>query len=510
MTRLALDGVEKRFGATTAVAPLTLALAAGTIHGVLGENGAGKSTLVRMVAGVLAPDAGTIAVDGAVLPPGAARAARRAGVGVVHQHFALVGALTVAENLLLGRAEVTRHLLRPAALARAAQELAVAHGLDVGDPRTRCDALPVGTLARIEILRALAGRPRVLLLDEPTAALTPPETAELFATLRRLRDGGMLIVLITHKLAEATALCDRITVLRGGRVVASLLPAETTPDELAAIMVGGAAPAEEVAAALGPTAAPTLAAPGEVAPVLVAEGLTTPRARARCALAGVALRLLPGEIHGIAGVDGNGQDELAGALYGTEPRAGDVRVAGVAVPPGDVGAAQGVGLALVPSDRQRDGLALGLAVWENVLLAAPVLARFTRGGTVDRAGARALAARLARDYRVVLRSLEQPIGELSGGNRQRVVIGRALAFDPLVLIAQNPTRGLDVAATAQVHATLRRVAAAGTAVLLISSDLDEILVLADRVQVLFRGRLLEPRDGAGRAEIGRLMAGLAA
>jgi simple sugar transport system ATP-binding protein len=511
LTRLALHALTKRFGSVTAVAPLTLELGAGSIHGILGENGAGKTTLVEMIAGTVAPDGGTVAIDGRLLPPGDARAARRAGVGVVHQHFALIGALSVAENLFLGRADGTRRLVRPGQLADDARALASAHGIDIGDPRLACRELPVGALARVEILRALSGEPRVLLLDEPTAVLTPPEVAELFTTLRRLRDGGMLILFITHKLAEAMSLCDRLTVLRGGHVVESLTAAETSPREIAALMVGGSADgvlAPESRRADADTGSADAGVDEQPDPMLSVRALATPAARRRSALTDVAFELAAGEIRGIAGVDGNGQDELAGALYGTTPRAGQVRLGGRELPAYDVRAAQNAGMALLPADRQRDGLALALDVWENVLLAAPILSRFARRGWIDRAGARGFAARLARDYRVVLATIEQPVGELSGGNQQRIVIGRALAMRPLVLVAQNPTRGLDVAAAAHVHATLRRVAAAGTAVLLISTDLDEVLALATRVHVLYRGRLLPPVAAPDRTRLGRLMAGL--
>jgi simple sugar transport system ATP-binding protein len=511
LIRLALHTVRKRFGAVTAVAPVTLALPAGRIHALLGENGAGKSTLVRMIAGVIRPDGGRIELDGRALALGNPCAARAAGVGVVHQHFALVGALSVAENLLLGRTEVARTIVRPASLVREARALADAHGLDIGDPSALCRALPVGALARVEILRALAGTPRVLLLDEPTAVLTPPEIAELFETLRRLRDAGMLILLVTHKIDEVMRVCDGITVLRDGRVVAEHAVTDTSAGAIAAIMVGGAVDGDGPAAAHPAPAAhvphPRRDETGGTA--LAVQGIATAPARGRTALAAVTFTMRPGEIRGVAGVDGNGQDELAGALYGTTPRAGTVAVDAVEIAAGSVPAAQQAGIALIPSDRQRDGLALELSVRENALLAAPVLARCTRHGIVDRFQAERIADRLVRDYRVTLESVTQPMAELSGGNQQRVVIGRALAADPRVLIAVNPTRGLDIAATAQVHDTLRRVAAAGTAVLLISTDLDEILALASEVHVLFRGRLSAPRANPERETLGRLMAGLA-
>ncbi len=470
---------------------------------MLGENGAGKSTLVRLIAGAERPDAGTIAIDGAVLPAGDPRAARAAGVGVVHQHFALVGALSVAENLALGRPEATRAWLAPARLAAEAGALAAAHGLDVGDPSVPCGALPVGAQARVEILRALTASPRVLLLDEPTAVLTPPEIDELFASLRRLRDGGMLVLFITHKLEEALALCDTMSVLRGGKLVTTVGARATTASELAHLMVG-------VDAAPKPAGVRARTRPATPEPLaLVARGLATDAGAGRTVLAHVDLTLAAGEICGVAGVDGNGQDELAEALAGAIPRRGTVVVHGTTLVPGDVEAALDAGVALIPGDRRRAGLAAALSVWENACLAAPLLARFTHLGRLDVGRARAFAADLVRTYRVRAPSLTHPIGALSGGNQQRVVIGRALALAPRVLVAVNPTRGLDIAATAQVHAVLAAAAATGTAVLLFSTDLDELATVADRLLVLYRGRLTGPIAPADRARAGALMAGLA-
>ena len=501
--RLALSGVTKRFGRLTALAPLTMDLPAGTIHGVLGENGAGKSTLVRMIAGVLRPDGGTIAIDGTLLPAGDPRAARAAGVGVVHQHFALIGALSVAENLALGRREATGRGFTPARLAAEAAALARAHGLDVGDPSVRCGSLPVGTQARVEILRALAGDPRVLLLDEPTAVLTPGEIDDLFATLRHLRAAGLSMLFVTHKLDEALDLCDAVSVLRRGRLVASTDARAVTPEQLARLMVGDAASGTT----MHPRARRAAATPEAFA--LVARDVATEPARGRVALAGIRLAVAAGEICGVAGVDGNGQDELAAALTGLAPRRGTVVVHGRTVPPADPNAAQDAGIALIPGDRSREALAPTMAVWENALLAAPLLARFTGVAMLDVGRAHAFAAALVQEYRVAAPSLDHPIAALSGGNQQRVVIGRALAQAPRVLVAVNPTRGLDIAATVAVHALLTATADAGAAILLLSTDLDELERVADRLLVLYRGRLSDPVSPADRARVGALMAGLA-
>ena len=498
--RLALHGLTKRYGAPIALAPLDLELPAGHIHGILGENGAGKSTLVRIVAGAVRPDAGTMTVDGAAVATGDPRAARAAGIGVVHQHFALVPAMTVAENLALGRPEATGAWLDPRTLAADARALSTAHGLDVGDPSAPCGTLPVGRQARIEILRALAATPRVLLLDEPTAVLTPGETDELFATLRRLRADGMTILFVTHKLEEALGLCDAVSVLRGGRRVTTVATAELSARALAELMVGSAAP-------VAPAKRPPHAR-GD-AGALVVRDLATDPAPGRVALAGMSLDLAAGEICGVAGVDGNGQDELAAALAGAVPRRGVVVVHGATLRSGDLHAAIDAGMTLVPGDRRHAGLALGLATWENAILAAPLLARFTRRGWVDVKRARAFAADVVKRYRVSAPSLDHPIGALSGGNQQRIVIGRALALAPRVLVAVNPTRGLDIAASAQVHALLATAAAGGAAVLWISTDLDELAATCDRVFVLYRGRLSGPLPPQDRARIGAAMGGVA-
>jgi simple sugar transport system ATP-binding protein len=519
--RLALRGLEKRYGARRALAAVTLDLAAGTIHGILGENGAGKSTLVRVIAGALLPDAGTVAIDGTPLVLGAPRAARTAGVGVVFQHFALIGALSVAENLFLGVPEMAAPrawMISPRRLADAATALAERHGLALGDPDARVDSLPVGVQARLEIVRALSGPVKILLLDEPTAVLTPAETAELFTTLRRLRDAGVLVVLITHKLAEALAVCDRVSVMRAGALVTTVAARDLSPATLATLMVGapaavvatqvdaiapgGAAMRTEAGAPSATTTVPTVR--------LEVRALSTPRTSGRTALHDIALTVAAHEICGIGGVDGNGQEELAAALYGLVPRSGEVRVGGATVPAGDVVAAQDAGVALIPGDRRRDGLAPRLSLWENVLLSRPLLARSAPRGVLDVRAARSAAANLAERYHIVHARLDQPVADLSGGNQQRVVIGRALAAAPRVLIAVNPTRGLDIAATTQVRATLVDAVRAGAGVLLISTDLDELTALCARLFVLYRGRLRGPVAPDDRARIAALMAGVAA
>ena len=499
--RLALHGLEKRYGPRRALAALDLELGRGTIHGILGENGAGKSTLVRIVAGALRADAGTVAVDGVPLPPGVPRAARAAGVGVVFQHFALIGALSVAENLALAAPELAGDgPASPRRLAAAAAELAARHGLAIGDPRARVETLPVGTRARVEILRALSGPMKVLLLDEPTAVLTPGETADLFAMLQRLRAADALVVLITHKLSEALEVCDRVSVMRAGARVTSVATRELSPAALARLMVGdavtthaGAAPRDTARAGSEHERAAAAAAS-----LLAVHALSTGGGSGETAL------------HDVELVVGAGEDELAAARYGLSPRAGEVRIGGAVVAEGDVAAVQRAGAALIPGDRRRDGLAPRLRIWENALLSRPLLARVAPRGMLDPTAARAVAAELAKRYRIVHTALDQPVADLSGGNQQRLIVGRALATAPRVLIAVNPTRGLDVAATAHVHATLTDAARGGAAVLLISTDLDELAALCSRLFVLYRGRLAGPVAPDDRGRLAALMAGIAA
>ncbi len=423
----------------------------------------------------------------------------------MHQHFALVGALSVAENLALGRPEATGPWIAPARLAADARALAAEHGLDIGDPTAACAALPVGTQARIEILRALSATPRVLLLDEPTAVLTPSETDELFTSLRRLRAAGMLVLFITHKLEEALGLCDAVSVFRRGALVTTVGAHDVTARALAGLMVGA-----EAASAAAASAQPRHAVERSPEPLaLVVRACATDAASGRVALTGIDLTLAAGEICGIAGVDGNGQDELAAALTGLTPRQGTVVVHGKTLAANDVHAASAAGVALIPGDRRREALALGLSVVENAILPRRLLGRFSRSGRLDLRAARAFATALVREYRVAAPSLSHPIGALSGGNQQRIVIGRTLALAPRVLVAVNPTRGLDIQAAAQIHALLAAGAAGGTAVLVLSTDLDELARVCDRLFVLYRGRLSGAIAPTDRARAGALMAGIA-
>ena len=478
MPRVALRDIRKRFGATEALRGASLELEPGSVHALLGENGAGKTTLVRTLYGSVRPDSGAIELDGRGVEIQGPSQALALGIGMVHQHFMLVPALSVAENLLLG--EPGPVWLPPRQRNEQARALLERFALPL-DPEARTDSLAVAQMQRLEIARALARGANVLVLDEPTAVLAPSEVDELLALLARLRDEGKSIVLISHKLEEITAVCDRVTVLRAGQTVASQPLAGLDAGQLGRLMVGDALP---------PPGLPPAVEPGPIA-------LSLSGVRA-AGLAGIDLELRAGELVALAGIDGNGQgplEELLAGVRGLE--AGSLRVLR---PP----------LALLSGDRHRTGLVLELSVEENLVLPEAALGGeppvFT-SGLIRRAALRDAAHGAIERFGIKARP-EEPARSLSGGNQQKLCVARALRARPGVLVAVNPTRGLDVAATAAVREELRREARAGTAVLLISTELDEVLELGMRIAVLFRGQLLPVAPGAHeRAAIGRLMLG---
>lgn len=486
---LALRAIEKRFGSVQALRGADLVLAPGEVHALLGENGAGKSTLVGIAAGAARPDAGEIVVRGQRLTLDSPRAARRLGIGLVRQHPSAIPALTVAENVAL--AAGWRPV--PRAIERRVAELGERLGLPV-DPRARAGDLSVGLRQRIELLSALAplldraDAAPILLLDEPTAILAPAEAAGLLALVRRLADGGAAVALITHKLDEALAAADRVTVLRRGETVLTGSAAAQRPAALAAVMLGGAPPAD-------PDASGADTAPRVAGPVLArALELEVEREGGGLAVRGVSLELRAGEIVGIAAVEGNGQRELLRAVAGVlRPAAGLLDMAGP--------------VAFIPEDRTSEGLIGELSLTENVVLAPREDAPWLRGGRINWRAAERETAELIARHGIRAAGPRAPAATLSGGNQQKLLLGRALAQRPRVLVAENPTRGLDVGAAAEIHARLRRAAAEGAAVLLHAGDLDDVLAIADRLLVMSRGRLLVPPSGADRRAIGALMLG---
>jgi ABC-type uncharacterized transport system ATPase subunit len=502
-----MRGISKRFGAVQANRGVDLEVRRGSVHGIVGENGAGKSTLMAILYGLVPADAGEIEVDGRALRIAGSRDAIRAGIGMVHQHFMLVDRLSGLDNVILGAEPGWR--LRPArAQARARLCALMADtGLQVRLDLA-VEQLPVGERQRLEILKALYRGARILILDEPTAMLTPHETAQLFDTLRRLRAGGTTVLLISHKLAEIVALCDAVTVMRAGAVVLDRAVSDTGIDALAEAMVGrrvgNGAGAPAPAAAAG-------------APLLQARDLHCDDALGVTRLAGVALELHRGEIVGVAGVAGNGQSELLEVLAGMRsPRAGALAVGEQRFEPSrwiDPVAARALGIAHLPEDRQRCGLILAFAAWESAVLGYHRAARYRAPWAgLDRAAMRADAAALMAEFDVRPPDPDLRTGQLSGGNQQKLMVAREAGAAPQVLLAGQPTRGVDIGAVETIHRQLRAIRERGGAVLLVSSDLDEILALADRVLVLDRGRIRGelPRARCDTVALGRLMAAAAA
>ncbi|HET9040667.1 MAG TPA: ABC transporter ATP-binding protein [Gemmatimonadales bacterium] len=492
---LALRGIRKQFGPVQALRGADFTLMPGELHALLGENGAGKTTLMHMAYGLARPDAGTVTIDGVMVSVPSPRAARRLGVGMVHQHFTSVPALSVAENVALAAGWP----VRPGALRERVRALAEQIGLPL-EPDTPAGRLSVGLKQRLEIVKALATDVRVLLLDEPTAVLAPGEAEDMLRVVRAFTARGGSAVLITHKLDEALAVADRVTVLRQGVVVHEGAVADETQESLAAAMIGRGTAG---GAALGDEARPVRGGddssaageqPATPSRVLVRlEELEVPRDTGYgIAVRRASLAIRGGEIVGIVAVEGNGQRELLRAVAGRlHPLRGRREVAGP--------------VGFIPEDRTTEGLIPSLSLTENLVLGSRPDDPWIRRGRVDWRVARACTAALLAEYEVVAPGPDVPAAALSGGNQQKVVVARELARQPRVVVAENPTRGLDLRAAAAIQRRLRDAAAGGAAVLVYSSDLDEVLALADRILVAARGTLIEPAPGATRAQVGELM-----
>jgi simple sugar transport system ATP-binding protein len=477
-----MRGIAKRFGSVQALRGADFVLAPGELHALLGENGAGKTTLMHVAFGLVRPDAGEVAVAGVTQHVASPRVARRLGIGMVHQHFTSIPALSVAENVALAAGWA----VAPVPLRARVQELGERYGLPL-DPDARVSGLSVALKQRLEILKALASDARILLLDEPTAVLAPGEADELLRVVRGFTHAGGSAVLITHKLDEALAAADRVTVLRQGSVVYTGAVAGQTPALLARAMIGDSA---------SPDAGPARprADPSADAPVLVRlEDLEVSRESGYgLAVRHATLGIRSGEIVGVAAVEGNGQRELLRAVAGRlQPLRGRREVAGP--------------VAFIPEDRTTEGLIPSLSLTENIVLGSRHDDPWIRRGRVDWKVARGRTAALLQEYGVAAPGPEVPAGWLSGGNQQKLVLGRELSRQPRVVVAENPTRGLDLRATEAIHARLRDAAADGAAVLVYSSDLDEVLALAGRLLVAARGSISEVPAGATRADIGALM-----
>ncbi len=500
-TALELRGIVKTFGALRANDGVDLVVEWGQVHALLGENGAGKSTLMNVVYGLTRPDAGEIVFDGRRVTIHRPGDAIGLGIGMVHQHFMLIPPLTVAENVVLGR-ETPRPggFLDRAVAARTVRELSERYGLAV-DPQARVGDLPVGVQQRVEILKALYRGARLLILDEPTAVLTPDEIDRLFEIVRNLTGGGHSVIFITHKLREVMEVADRITVMRRGKVVGETAPRESSPEQLAQMMVGRPV---LLRVEKGP------AHPGDV--VLEVRGLTVEDDRHRVAVEDVSLQVRAGEILGIAGVDGNGQTELVEAIMGLRPvRSGRVLIQGEDRTHASTHDRIGSGIGHIPADRHAMGIILEMPVFDNVVLNDYDRPPFARWVLRRLAAVRDYAARLVRTFDIRAESVDDPAGSLSGGNQQKLVVAREMGSNPRVLIAAQPTRGIDVGSIEFVHRRLIEQRDGGLAVLLVSSELDEILSLSDRIAVMFRGRVVGVVEGgeADRRRIGLMMAGAA-
>ena len=502
---LRLVGVSKRFPGVLANDKVDFDLAPGEIHALLGENGAGKTTLMNVVYGLYAQDEGQISINGEEVEIHDPNDALARGIGMVHQHFMLVPVMTVVENLMLGN-ETTRGLrlgslsdLDEKQVAEDVKQLGEVHGLAI-NPDALVQDLSVGAQQRVEIVKALYRGADVLILDEPTAVLTPQEAEELFRVMRSLIDEGKSIIFITHKLKEVLEIADRITVLRNGKVVGITTPSETTEAELAAMMVG-----REVILQVekGP------AHPGD--PVLKVEDVKVKDLREQMVVNGVSFEVRGGEILGIAGVQGNGQAQMVEAITGlAHVESGHVTVDGKETTNLKPRKVTEAGIAHVPADRHKHGLVLVYPIDENLILQTYYLTPFSRRTFIQPKAVRENAEKLVKEYDVRTPSISTLAGSLSGGNQQKVIVARELSRDIRLLIANQPTRGLDVGSIEYIHNRIIEKRDEGVGVLLISSELDEILGLSDRIAVMYAGEILTvmPANEATKERLGLLMAGV--
>ncbi|MEX2486095.1 MAG: ABC transporter ATP-binding protein [Nitriliruptoraceae bacterium] len=497
--KLELAGITKRFPGVVANDHVDLVVEPGEVHGLLGENGAGKSTLMNILYGLYAADEGEIRIDGVPVSfadPGDAIAA---GIGMVHQHFMLIPVFTVAENIVLG-VETTQRLgrLDRAKAAAAVRELAEQRGLPV-DPDALVEDLPVGVQQRVEILKALYRDAKLLILDEPTAVLTPQEIEDLFEAIRAFTADGRSVIFISHKLREHRAIADRVSVLRRGKIVGTADPREATEQDLANLMVG-----RPVSLEVDKTPA---ARDGEV--VLEVAEVVVQNDAGATVVDHATFTVRRGEILAIAGVEGNGQTPLVEAITGLEPvDGGDVRVGGSSIVGRSRKQVLRGGVGHVPEDRATDGLIGEFTVAENVILNLWDVEPFARRATLQFGAINAHAQRLVDEYDIRTPSVATPASSLSGGNQQKVVVARELDQQIDLLVAAQPTRGVDVGSIENIHAQLVAKRDRGTAVVLVSSELDEVLALADRIAVMFQGRLMGPFDmPVSKEAVGRMMAG---
>ena len=512
-----LRELTKRFGAVMANAGVNLRVAPGTIHGLIGENGAGKSTAMKLLYGMYRPDSGDIVVFGEKRVWSSPLDAIRCGLGMVHQHFMLAGTYSALDNILLGAEPMRLGIVQRRRAQERLDALGAQYGLTV-EWRRPIAQLAVGQQQRIEILKLLYREARILVLDEPTAVLTPQETKALFDNLRRLRDEGKTILLVTHKLKEVMALTERVTVFRAGRVTGEVRTADTTTEELAFLMVGRKVSLGLATAADGEGSERRKREKGGASdPMLALEisKLTVKgKSEIRHRLSDVSFSVGRGEVVGIAGVEGNGQNELLQAIL--NPRdahcrsSGTVKVLGREVQNWKADRIRDCGVAVIPEDRLREGLLLERPVVENFLLGRQRSPAFNRSGLLNFGAIRNSAARAMEEYDVRPRELDTPAGRLSGGNQQKLIVAREFERKPKVLIAAHPNRGVDVGAVESIHARILRARDDGAGVLLVSSELDEVLALSDRILVMYEGRIVAQfgRGKVAERELGMKMGGM--
>jgi general nucleoside transport system ATP-binding protein len=497
---LELRGITKRFPGVLANDSVDLTVRSGEILGLLGENGAGKTTLMNILYGLYSADEGEILIDGAPQHFDGPGDAIAAGIGMVHQHFMLVPVFTVTENVVLGVEPTVGGVgvLDMKAARKDVLEISAKYGLEV-PPDAYIEDLPVGVQQRVEIIKVLFRQAEVLVFDEPTAVLTPQEVKEFFQILRQLRDTGKAIVFITHKLKEVLEISDRISVLRRGAVVGDAIPGEASEETLAEMMVGRP---------VDLTVAKATARPGDV--VLEVKDLVVVDERFHRSVDHVGFQIRAGEIVGVAGVQGNGQTELVEALTGLrEPLSGTITVSGEDLTKASPREIHGKSVAHVPEDRQRSGLVLRFTVAENLVLNNYYAPPYSRGIVMDWDETRKMAARLVEEYDVRTPSIDTELGNLSGGNQQKVIVAREFGRDVKLVIASQPTRGLDVGSIEYIHERIVQERDQGAAILIVSTELDEVLALSDRILVMYRGAIVAETtpEQTSASEMGLFMAG---
>lgn len=498
--KLELRNITKRFGTLVANDNISLTLAPGEILSLLGENGAGKSTLMNVLYGLLQPDEGQILIDDTEVKFSGPGEAMAAGIGMVHQHFMLIPVFTVAENVVLGH-EPTGKVgnLDLEAARKLVKEISDRFGFDI-DPDAKIEDLPVGAQQRVEIIKSLARDAKILVLDEPTAVLTPQETDELMEIMRGLKANGTSIIFITHKLREVQKVADRIIVIRQGKVVSEASP-KATAGELASLMVGREVDLDT-----------KKKAPKIGAETLVVKDLTVLDDRNQQMVNGISFSVHDGEILAIAGVQGNGQTELAEAILGLRKiHSGSIEVAGQDLTKSNVRQVLEAGVGYIPEDRKKDGLVGQFSIAENLMLDGSFGKPFAKGVQIDFAKRDEIAEKLIEEFDIRTPSKETLAKQLSGGNQQKVVVAREMSRDLRVLIASQPTRGVDVGSIEFIHEQIVAARDAGKTVVIISTELDEVLALADRIAVMYRGRIVGIVDAkTTREKLGKMMAGIAA